>query len=78
LSGDRSAATRYSDGARSAVFFSELLVTTPVAVAIQRRFIKAWDLPSADEPMDDADRQRIVSNVGRALNWAGYGFRVLD
>jgi hypothetical protein len=54
---------------------SEVLAR-PRAILLFKDSIRTWDSPGDAEPLNDADRDRIVGNVHRAFESCGYQLEV--
>jgi hypothetical protein len=67
---------RYVEGTKSMSIDSEAL-TGPDGLMVYRSSIRAWDLPSSQEPIDEATRDRILDNIRRAFRFRGFDIQVL-
>jgi Immunity protein 74 len=61
---------RYCEEGRSVFVDSEILTTTGIAVWPTR--MKSWDAPNENSPITPEDRRRIIENVERAFEFAGW------
>ena len=52
------------------------LMAKPSGFSIYEWSIKNWEAPFEQEIIDDPTRQRIISDIGRALEFAGYRWEV--
>ncbi len=60
----------YCEEGRSVFVDSEVLNTTAIAVWPTR--MKSWDAPNENLPITPEDRRRIIENVKRAFEFAGW------
>jgi hypothetical protein len=67
---------RYAEHGKSAFVDSEVLAK-PGAIAVYPKSIRHWDPPHDAEPLDDEDRNRIVTNIHRAFAARGYEAQVM-
>lgn len=67
---------RYVEGERSALVDSEVLAE-PDAIVAYRNSIKGWNAPHESDALDDVDRERMLNNIRRALEFRGYKVHVI-
>jgi hypothetical protein len=67
---------RYTEDVRTMFIDSEVLAT-PDAMALYRTSIGAWDPPHETDPLDDKDRDDIISKVRRAFVSQGWTLEVI-
>ena len=60
----------YTEGSKSMFVDSEFMaVTNPVVIVLIKKSIQKWDSPNEDEIVSEADRERILDNIARALQF---------
>ena len=67
---------RYSEAGRTVFVDSEVLAA-PDAMVAYANSITSWDPPHESEPLTEADRDRILGNIGRAFRFKGYRLDVM-
>ena len=68
---------RYREDGRSMLVDHEIQAD-PRDVVIDRDSIKSWEPPHDEDPIDEADRDRIIENMRRAFATRNYKLSVFD
>lgn len=67
----------YGEGGRELSIFVEMLMTEEIAIAMRRADVPGWPGDDAPVALSEAERERIIRNVQRALAWDGVTVVVL-
>ena len=62
----------YEEGAKRMSIFVEPLATMEAKIAVRRADVHRWRDPSGEEPISDGERERIIENIRRALEFRGW------
>ena len=68
---------RYRERQRS-LMISQDLQADPRLVAIERESMRAWEPPHEGEPLSEAKKDQIITNVRRAFATRGYRVMLMD
>lgn len=68
---------QYREGDRSTLIEHDLQAP-PRLMAIWRESMKSWQPPRDQDPLDEADKDRIIANMRRAFTARNYTLDLLD
>jgi Immunity protein 74 len=67
---------RYTESDKHMRVYAEMLASAEPAMAVRRTDVTAWDSPNDSAKVSEADRDRILANIGRAFEFRGWGLEV--